>query len=105
MSQSSQSEIDHEALELDESDRHLLLAVERRRVTLDVLTNEFVPISLDDLAVAVAKREVNGSVATDESVERVAISLHHNHLPKLVDYGVVEYDPDERLITRKPTSD
>lgn len=87
-------------VELSESDRHLLLAVERRRVTLDIITSGTAPIYLDDLASAVAEREANETVATDETVERVAVSLHHNHLPKMEDFGVVDYDQQTRLITR-----
>lgn len=104
MSKSLTAATDHDR-ELSESDRHLLLAVERRRVALDVLTEGSAPIFLDDLAVAVVEREVNDCVATEESVERVAISLHHHHLPKMENIGVVQYDPDERLVIRTPASD
>lgn len=100
MSQSPPSGTDSGPVELSERDRHLLLAVERRRVTLDVLTNRSAPLSLDDLANDVAEREVSDCVATAESVGRVAVSLHHQHLPKLADFGVVDYDPAEQLVRR-----
>lgn len=32
------------------------------------------------------------------SGERIALRLHHVHLPKLADTGVIEYNPDERRI-------
>lgn len=104
MSQSPNAATDRGSVELSESDRHLLLAVERRRVALDVLTNGSTPIFLDDLAVAVAEREANECVASEENVERVAVSLHHNHLPMMEDFGVVDYDPDERLVIRNPVN-
>jgi len=34
----------------------------------------------------------------DESVDRLAIELHHRHLPKLVDAGLVSYDSDAHLV-------
>lgn len=102
MSQSSSAETDSGTVELSESDRHLLLAVERRRVALDLLTEGGALIFLDDLAAAVAEREANGTVATDEVVERVAVSLHHGHLPKMEELGVIEYYPDERLVINQP---
>jgi acyl-coenzyme A thioesterase PaaI-like protein len=105
MSQSFQAEIDHETIELDESDRHLLLSVERRREALDIITNGPTMFSLNDLAVAVAEREASESVPPDELVERVAITLHHNHLPKMEEFGVVDYDPNEHLVVRNRASD
>lgn len=105
MSQSTPDRTDSRRTELSESDQHLLLAVERRRVTLDVLTNESATIHLDDLAEAVAEREVNESVASEEGVEHVTISLHTNHLPKMKDFGVIDYDPEEQLVIRNPASD
>ncbi len=30
--------------------------------------------------------------------ERLAVSLHHTHLPKLADAGVVEYDPRSEVV-------
>lgn len=98
VSQSSPVETNSGTVELSESDRHLLLAVERRRVALDLLTEGGALIFLNELAAAVAVREANGAVATDEVVEGVAVSLHHRHLPKMEELGVIEYYPEERLV-------
>lgn len=78
--------------ELSESDRHRLLADRRRRVLLDVLADRDGPVELTDLAATVAAREDG----TDD--ERVAIDLHHHHLPLLDDLGVVVYDPARNRI-------
>lgn len=52
--------------------------------------------SFDDLAVAVTAFERAGADdAPDESSSEVAVTLHHCHLPKLAEAGVVEDDYDE----------
>lgn len=84
-------------IELSESDRHRLLASERRRVVLDVLANRSPPVDLEDLAGAVAAREADeGRDGSDAG--RVAIMLHHRHLPILTEIGVLEYEPSSRRI-------
>ncbi|GAA5049345.1 hypothetical protein ACFFQF_21070 [Haladaptatus pallidirubidus] len=30
--------------------------------------------------------------------ERLQINLHHRHLPKIADYGLIEFDPQEEII-------
>ncbi|SFR66829.1 hypothetical protein SAMN04487947_3355 [Halogeometricum rufum] len=84
--------------ELSANERHRLLSAERRRLTLDVVTNRSTSVSLDAVARVVADRETDADVPDDETVERVAISLHHVHLPKLHDAGVVEYDTETNQI-------
>jgi len=79
-------------VELNESERHQLLASERRRTTLEVLSQRITPVDLEELATAVAGRET--SVASEQHRERIRISLHHKHLPKMADMGVVDYDAE-----------
>lgn len=82
-----------EAAELTEDDRHRLLAAERRRIALDVLAERTVPVDLETLAAAVAARETDDpDEPTGDAVERVAVTLHHAHLPRMADYGVIDYD-------------
>ncbi|WP_435177722.1 DUF7344 domain-containing protein [Halorussus sp. AFM4] len=77
-----------------------LLADGRRRRAVAALRETDGATTLGDLAEATAAR-VDGvdraAVPTDRR-ERVAASLHHCHLPKLADAGVVEYDPDESRV-------
>lgn len=90
---------------LSESDRHLLLSAERRRIALSVLAGRDSPMNLEALATAVAARE-HGEEAAEEAAETVAedgvdrtmIDLHHCHLPRLDDLGVIDYDPDARRV-------
>lgn len=79
---------------------HAVLADPRRRRVLDVLATRESP-SLDDLARAVAEREANGrSVGADDpaNVDRVRLTLHHCHLPRLAAAGIVYYDAERRRV-------
>ncbi|QLH79704.1 hypothetical protein HZS55_21465 [Halosimplex rubrum] len=80
-------------IDLDADKRYDLLAAERRRTVLAVLTERggATPTGLDELVTAVAARE--GDEASAEAAERLAVSLHHVHLPRMDDLGVLDYDP------------
>lgn len=83
--------------ELTESERCHILRDERRRQVLDILTEHAAGIGLDDLAERVADR--TDVVARGQTtINRVAISLHHKHLPMLDDYDVIEYDQDAHWV-------
>lgn len=88
--------------DLSTIDRDRLLESDRRRMTIDVLVGKAGPVELADLAAGIAARE-NGLDAVDrETVARVAISLHHVHLPRIADCGVIEYDPSTNRIEACP---
>jgi len=84
---------------MTESGRHRVRSSERRRAALEVLRDETAPVDLDELAPAVAARETDSKSLDESFVERVRISLHHAHLPKMADFGVVDYDAQRRRIT------
>ncbi|WP_394742282.1 DUF7344 domain-containing protein [Natronococcus roseus] len=73
---------------------------DRRRVALEILAEYTEPFGLDELAVAIANREAELKADGEErpSVEQVAVTLHHAHLPRLADAGVIEYEPESRRI-------
>jgi hypothetical protein len=77
---------------LTETERHAVLSADRRRVALDVLGSLPTPVSLDSLAESIAARETRSDAPERETVESVAVTLHHNHLPRLADVGLIEYD-------------
>ena len=77
---------------LAESVRHRLLSCERRRILLDVLEESQTPIGLGSISAAVEERERNADPIDPEKDDRVAIALHHVHLPMLAEAGVVDYD-------------
>lgn len=87
------------AVDLSESDRHRLLEVDRRRHVLAALAERSRPFSLDEMAAAVADREVGVDPEDAEAVADVATTLHHVHLPKMADVGVLDYDATTNRIT------
>lgn len=86
---------------LDVSDLHAVLADERRRATLTDLADRSAPVDVEALARSVAARESDRSPESvpSELVERVHVTLHHVHLPKLADLGLVEYDATANAVT------
>lgn len=85
-------------LDSDEARLHRVLANSRRRHVLDVLGESDSPVTLADLAADLASRE-SDETADRERIERVQISLYHNHVPKLDDVGIVEFDATERTVS------
>lgn len=86
---------------LPQSDCFDILADQRRCYLIDCLQECETPIALTDLAEEVAIRE-NDSPGTDvpaQHAERIATSLHHVHIPRLADAGVVEYDRYRAVVT------
>ena len=76
------------------------LANERRQIIVSVLRESHQSLSLEQLGKAAVAREQDENIVeiSDEIVEKTLISLHHTHLPKLADAGLLEYDPEERSI-------
>ncbi|MCU4802054.1 hypothetical protein OB920_16885 [Halobacteria archaeon HArc-gm2] len=80
-----------------------VLGKSRRRLALYyLLSNEYTDI--DSLSVQLAAWERDESVTSvDEAARRqVKISLHHNHLPRLEQHGVLEFDVRSGDVVRSP---
>lgn len=77
---------------LTESERYRVLEAERRRLILAILAERMTPIDLLELATEIVAREAGPNATDEEAIERVAITLHHTHLPILDEKGVVDYD-------------
>lgn len=86
-------------LDLSESDRHRLLSNDCRRVALEVLATRTTPVELVDLAREIATRQVDAEEPESEYVDRIAISLHHRHLPKMAALDVIDYDTELKRVT------
>lgn len=83
---------------LTESELHRVLADERRRVALNVLSKRTVPMDLEELAEAMVPTDVDVEGPREEYVQRVAVALHHQHLPILTDAGAIRYEPTSTRI-------
>jgi hypothetical protein len=68
-----------------------LLVAKCRREALYALSRHDEAVPVMDLVTEVAKTK-------SASPKRVAATLHHAHLPKLADAGVVEYDAEARTV-------
>lgn len=77
-----------------------LLAKRRRRLALDCLERHEMALSLADLAeeVAVAENDTPLPDIDKQEVLRVYSNLYHNHIPRLTDHGVVEYEQKRDLV-------
>lgn len=81
------------------SDRYDLLADEQRRRVVAALDRVSTPTGIEALAASVvAGAEDDPEDVPDDRVERLAIELHHRHLPKLADAGLVAYDAEAHQV-------
>jgi len=87
--------------ELTDKQRHDLLASTRRRLVIDILRDGSAPINLTELAAETVRREQDRMGAVEqEQIDRIAVELHHSHLPKMDDMGVLVYDSDASRVER-----
>ncbi|WP_339104090.1 hypothetical protein [Haloterrigena salinisoli] len=69
------------------------LAAPRRRYLLSVLSDRREAMSLDTLATEVAVRDHGSPIVTDEQVQTAHIELVHNHVPRLLEAGLLVEEP------------
>lgn len=83
---------------------HLLQSARRRAVLRHMGACEEEEFSMRDVAETIAAWEHDTTVQQLTSAERqrVYISLYQSHLPKLDEYGVVDYDQDRGQIKVRP---
>jgi hypothetical protein len=77
------------------------LGDERRRAVIETLGERGEPTDLPELAELVAARERDAPLDAvgDEETYHVHVSLYHNHVPKLVEAGFVEYDDERDIVS------
>lgn len=82
----------------------LLAADYRRQILLTLCDSETVelPEAILTRSVSAESRPAVASDGTAATDSTVAIELYHNHLPKLADAGVVEWDRDTGVVSRGP---
>lgn len=77
-----------------------LLGDGRRRKVLECLADDPQEMPLADLAedIAMDEHEPPRSELPADTIQRIATSLYHVHIPQLVDAGVVEYDMERDMV-------
>ena len=89
--------------DLDEDEPVHLASDSPNREVATLLREAGRPLHVDELAERLVDRNaaILDSSSYEHELERVRLSLHHNHLPKLADAGVVEYDRDENVAVHR----
>lgn len=70
----------------------------RRQIIYTLQQSPEAEVSFDGLIDALHQSPTTEGVPR----ERLAIQAHHNHLPKLHELSVIEYDPDSNLVRYTP---
>lgn len=80
-----------------------LLTDRRRRFTLYYLRETDADVvTLDEVTDHVATWEAEWKGSTGETRKRICTSLHHNHLPRLAEAGLIEYDARSQTVRNRP---
>jgi hypothetical protein len=64
----------------------------RRQVVAYIHSADREAFQIDELVAAMGDREAEPPESADEHRHRTRLSLHHRHLPKLADIGLIDYD-------------
>lgn len=67
---------------------------DRLHAVLAIIEYEQESISREALARRLAQQEFDGQ-ATESQIENIGVELHHKHLPKLAETGLIEYNADD----------
>lgn len=86
---------------LSRDDLFEVLSSNRRRYLIYFLESEGGEAELGRLArlIAALENDVEPPEVSDKEQKRVYISLYQSHVPKLVDYELVEYDSEEKYVS------
>ncbi|WP_144905700.1 DUF7344 domain-containing protein [Halobellus captivus] len=92
---------------LSEDDIFHVLQNERRRLVLKYLEGRDGEVRMRDIAEQVAAWEHDTTVQalTSTQRQRVYIPLYQNHLTKLDDKGIIEYNQSRGIVKRTPLAD
>lgn len=85
--------------ELDQGDIHDVLRNARRRLAIKCLQEaDGRELTVRDLSEKIATIETGEEPAPRNKRQSAYVSLHQTHLPKLDKLGIVEYDPNGKLV-------
>lgn len=76
-----------------------VLSNERRRRVLRHLFEPRSSATVTELVDRLVTAELNGHDRPEELTERITISLHHIHLPKLAESNLVDFDHESGEVT------
>lgn len=87
--------------ELSETEIFDVLSSERRRFVLSYLLDGDGTATLNELARELGSREydTDPDELTDTQRRRLYVSLYQTHVPKMENYGIVEYDADSGTVS------
>jgi hypothetical protein len=90
--------------ELSKGEIFDVLQNQRRRYVLEYLNRFEEPVSLSDLATQVAAWEYGTCIeeVTTDQKKRVYTTLQQTHIERMEEAGIIDYDPEEKLIARTP---
>lgn len=77
------------------------LANHRRRLLIDCVSESSGPLLVERLVEQISARETEGSTGTpsDERRAEITIALLHNHLPRMDEAAVVEFDREASTVS------
>ncbi|WP_435159202.1 DUF7344 domain-containing protein [Haladaptatus sp. DFWS20] len=84
--------------------RTAILSDPHYREILAVLEDAKRPLHITELAEQLVKRDET-MISADEyerQLKQERLSLHHNSLPRLAEYGVIDYDLEENIVSSRP---
>lgn len=88
-----------ERTELSLGERLSLLSHPHRRGALECLDRASGGVDVEAFADCVVREVADDADEADDERRQVLLALHHNHLPRLEDHGVLEYDPESGIVT------
>lgn len=92
-----------ESIGADRGELSAVLADQIRLDVLGMLEDTDVSLSLADLAMELARQEVEDGGDRWARAECYSIQLYHNHVPALEEAGLVEYDRDRQTVALAST--
>lgn len=81
-----------------------LLSNARRRLVISHLRGAEGPVSVSDLSERIAawENDIPAEELSDQQIKRVYVSLYQIHIPKLDEFGLVDYDKDSGEVELTP---
>ena len=77
----------------------------RRKVLRHLMENGDGAITIDELVAGIEDDVSPPTGATGDVEERLLIELHHTHLPKLAEAGMIDFDERSETIRYRPQKD